>query len=75
MKFCPSEEGPTFTFFPFRWLKCGVHLTFGHFEPPDYLSDLLPLGIFYGHMKSFGLIVSAAFMLCLAVLHRGSHSA
>jgi len=78
---CPAEEaglaqaGPTSPFWtlvaalnPFCWLKRGVHLTFGHFEPPDYLSDFLPLGIFYGDMRSFGLIVLAAFMLCLAVV-------
>jgi len=52
---------------PFYWLRIIVHHMFGD-EPPEYLIDFLPIGVFYGDEGPFLMTSVMAVVLSLAVV-------
>ncbi len=55
---------------PFYWIQSLIFGVFGNRSPPDYLSDMLPLALFYSEneTRSTILVFVGALALCLLVV-------
>ncbi len=55
---------------PFCWVQSIIYWIFGNTSPPDYISDIIPLGAFYSENESRStlLVTIGAIALCLLVV-------